>query len=98
MDSQEMTTAEAIATPQETTDAATQENRIYKTKEEVLARAEELISSSIAETNKQEIEHLRTAFYRLLSIERTVAEKKIYRRGGRPYAILCHTLTRRGRV
>ncbi len=74
MDSQEM-----AQQPQETAE----EKRLYASKEEVLARARELARSE-EEVNKAEMDHLKTAFYYLLSNERDAAQKAYIEDGGDP--------------
>ncbi len=74
MDSQEM-----AQQPQETA----QEKRLYASKEEVLARVKELAQGG-EEPTKQELEHLKTAFYYLVNAERDAAQKAYLEAGGDP--------------
>lgn len=60
-----------------------QEKRLYASKEEVLTRVKELAHSE-EELNKAELDHLKTAFYYLLSAERDAAQKAYLEAGGDP--------------
>lgn len=73
MDSQEMVQQEA----------QTPEKRIFNSKAEVLECTRELANGN-AEISKQELDHLKTAFYRLLNNEREAEQKKYLDEGGDP--------------
>ena len=60
-----------------------QEKPVYKTKQEVLARAKELAQSEEAPT-KEEVDALKTTFYKLHVAERDGAQKKYLEDGGDP--------------
>ena len=80
-----MDSQETAQQPQETA----QEKRLYTSKEEVIARVKEL-SQGEEEPTRQELEHLKTAFYFLLNAERDAAQKAYLDNGGDPmqYAVL----------
>ncbi len=80
-----MDSQETALQPQETA----QEKRLYTSKEEVIARVKEL-SQGEEEPTRQELEHLKTAFYFLLNAERDAAQKAYLDNGGDPmqYAAL----------
>ena len=80
-----MDSQETAQQPQETA----QEKRLYTSKEEVIARVKEL-SQGEEEPTRQELEHLKTAFYFLLNAERDAAQKAYLDNGGDPmqYAAL----------
>ena len=80
MDSQETTLVGANnVTPEENNN----EKRLYASKEEVLERVKALAQGD-EEINKQELDHLKTAFYHLLSAERDAAQKAFIAEGGDP--------------
>lgn len=60
-----------------------QEKPVYKTKQEVLARAKELAHSEEVPT-KEEVDALKTTFYKLHVAERDEAQKKYLEEGGDP--------------
>lgn len=60
-----------------------QEKPVYKTKQEVLARAKELAHSEEVPT-KEEVDALKTTFYKLHANERDEAQKKYLEEGGEP--------------
>lgn len=60
-----------------------QEKPVYKTKQEVLARAKELAHSEEVPT-KEEVDALKTTFYKLHANERDEAQKKYLEEGGDP--------------
>lgn len=60
-----------------------QEKPVYKTKQEVLARAKELAQSEEAPT-KEEVDALKTTFYKLHVAERDEAQRKYLEDGGDP--------------
>ena len=64
-------------------DSQEEEKRIYATKQEVLDRVKELAQEE--NPSKQEIDHLKVAFYHLLNTERE-AQQKAYIEAG---VILC---------
>lgn len=61
----------------------TVEKRIYATKEEVLAQVKELAQAEEI-PSKQEIDHLKVAFYHLLNAEREANQKAYIEAGGDP--------------
>ena len=73
MDSQDMAQVQEM----------TAEKRLYATKEEVLERAKALANSE-EEINKAETDHLKTAYYRLLTADREAAQKAYLEAGGDP--------------
>lgn len=68
---------------QQSAQPVAQEKRIYNSKAEVLERVKELAHSD-EETNKPELDHLKTAFYYLLNAEREAAQKAYIEAGGDP--------------
>lgn len=76
----QVVTEEIVA---EETQADDMEKKVYASKEEVLARVKELAQSE--ETpSKQEIDHLKVAFYHLLNVERDAQQKAYIEAGGDP--------------
>ena len=63
-------------------DSQEEEKRIYATKQEVLDRVKELAQEE--NPNKQEIDHLKVAFYHLLNTEREAQQKAFIEAGGDP--------------
>lgn len=63
-------------------DSQEEEKRIYATKQEVLDRVKELAQED--NPSKQEIDHLKVAFYHLLNIEREAQQKAYIEAGGDP--------------
>lgn len=68
----------------ETTEA-TEPQKVYATKQEVLERVKEVAHSDETPT-KEEIDHLKTIFYKLLSAEREAEQKEHLSNGGDPDA------------
>ena len=63
-------------------DSQEEEKRIYATKQEVLDRVKELAQEE--NPSKQEIDHLKVAFYHLLNTEREAQQKAYIEAGGDP--------------
>jgi hypothetical protein len=63
-------------------DSQEEEKRIYATKQEVLDRVKELAQEE--NPSKQEIDHLKVAFYHLLNAEREAQQKAYIEAGGDP--------------
>ena len=63
-------------------DSQEEEKRIYATKQEVLDRVKELAQEE--NPSKQEIDHLKVAFYHLLNTEREALQKAYIEAGGDP--------------
>ena len=63
-------------------DSQEEEKRIYATKQEVLDRVKELAQEE--NPSKQEIDHLKVAFYHLLNTEREAQQKAFIEAGGDP--------------
>ena len=63
-------------------DSQVEEKRIYANKQEVLDRVKEL--SKEENPSKQEIDHLKVAFYSLLNAEREAQQKAFLEAGGDP--------------
>ena len=61
-------------------DSQVEEKRIYANKQEVLDRVKEL--SKEENPSKQEIDHLKVAFYSLLNAEREAQQKAFLEAGG----------------
>ena len=85
--------ADNVASNQEVAEAQTDDaegapkeetfKKIYANKQEVLARAKEIASSEDA-PNKDEVEHLKSAFYRFHVAEREQQQKDYLEAGGDP--------------
>ena len=78
-------TAPEVVTPAEATEPATapEERKVYQTKAEVLDRVKELAHGDEA-PQKDEVEYLKTAFYKLHIAEREAQQKAYIEGGGDP--------------
>ena len=73
MDSQEMVQQDTVA----------QEKHIFSTKEDILGHINQLVQNN-SDITKQELDYIKTAYYRIQSQEREAAEKKYIEEGGDP--------------
>lgn len=91
MDSQEKDLVQVSVNEENATEAtatdvqvmATEEKKLYNSKEEVVARVKELAQSNEIPA-KTEIDHLKVAYYHLLSTEREAQQKAYLDNGGDP--------------
>lgn len=74
---------EPEAEEQPEAEPAEEPKKVFESKEEVLQRIKELASSEEAPA-KDETEHLKTSFYRLLKAEREALQKEFLDKGGNP--------------
>ena len=87
MDSQDMT-LNNVSENENVNESTAVEKRLYASKEEVLERVKQLAHGN-EEITKTELDHLKTAFYYLLTAERDAAQKAYIEAGGDPmqYAV-----------
>ena len=85
--SQEAEPAETEAVEEETVEAAEEDDeapkKVYKTKEEILERVKE-IAHGDENPRKEEVDYLKTAFYKLHIAEREAKQKEYLDNGGDP--------------
>ena len=65
------------------------EKKVYTTRQEVLERVKELAHNDETPT-KEEVEHLKTSYYKLLSAEREADQKEYLEKGGEPESYQIH--------
>jgi hypothetical protein len=81
--------AEPAAAEEPVAEAEPAEKKVYTTRQEVLERVKELAHNDETPT-KEEVEHLKTSYYKLLSAEREADQKEYLEKGGEPESYQIH--------
>ena len=81
--------AEPAAAEEPVAEAEPAEKKVYTTRQEVLERVKELAHNNETPT-KEEVEHLKTSYYKLLSAEREADQKEYLEKGGEPESYQIH--------
>ena len=81
--------AESAAAEEPVAEAEPAEKKVYTTRQEVLERVKELAHNDETPT-KEEVEHLKTSYYKLLSAEREADQKEYLEKGGEPESYQIH--------
>ena len=80
---------ESAAAEEPVAEAEPAEKKVYTTRQEVLERVKELAHNDETPT-KEEVEHLKTSYYKLLSAEREADQKEYLEKGGEPESYQIH--------
>ena len=81
--------AEPAAAEEPVAEAEPAEKKVYTTRQEVLERVKKLAHNDETPT-KEEVEHLKTSYYKLLSAEREADQKEYLEKGGEPESYQIH--------